>query len=64
MVQKQLEEKEKKDRLAKLEEEKKLLGALFNAVVEQKVEKGVDPKSVLCTLFVKNACTRGMAHAV
>jgi len=35
------------------------LNALFKPVQEQKVPKGVDPKSVLCAFFKSGACTKG-----
>ncbi|XP_055638885.1 zinc finger CCCH domain-containing protein 15 homolog [Toxorhynchites rutilus septentrionalis] len=47
------EEKEKK-----LKEQKEL-AALFKPVPTQKVENGVDPKSILCAFFKQGTCTKG-----
>ncbi|XP_058816069.1 zinc finger CCCH domain-containing protein 15 homolog [Topomyia yanbarensis] len=47
------EEKEKK-----LKEQKEL-AALFKPVPSQKIEKGVDPKSILCAFFKQGTCTKG-----
>ncbi|KAG4078860.1 hypothetical protein HA402_007410 [Bradysia odoriphaga] len=47
------EEKEKK-----LKEQKELL-ALFRPVQTQKVEKGTDPKSVVCAFFKAGQCGKG-----
>lgn len=47
------EEKEKK-----LKEQKEL-AALFKPVATQKVEKGADPKSILCAFFKQGTCTKG-----
>ncbi|KAG8222445.1 hypothetical protein J437_LFUL002180 [Ladona fulva] len=49
-------EKEKKE--AKLKEAKEL-NMLFKPVPVQKVEKGIDPKSVLCAFFKQGQCTKG-----
>lgn len=48
----------------KEEKEKKLLdakelAALFKPVQTQKVEKGTDPKSVVCAFFKAGQCTKG-----
>ncbi|GLH04292.1 Zinc finger CCCH domain-containing protein 15 homolog [Gryllus bimaculatus] len=48
----------------KLEKEKKLkeqkeMNLLFRPVASQKVEKGTDPKSVLCAFFKQGQCTKG-----
>ncbi|XP_011308048.1 zinc finger CCCH domain-containing protein 15 homolog [Fopius arisanus] len=48
----------------KLEKEKKLqeakeLALLFKPVQSQKVEKGTDPKSVVCAFFKQGQCTKG-----
>ncbi|KAK9877986.1 hypothetical protein WA026_020200 [Henosepilachna vigintioctopunctata] len=48
----------------KLEKEKKLqeqkeLAALFKPVQSQKVEKGADPKSVVCAFFKQGQCRKG-----
>ncbi|XP_043466527.1 zinc finger CCCH domain-containing protein 15 homolog [Leptopilina heterotoma] len=48
----------------KLEKEKKLkeqkeLALLFKPVQSQKVEKGIDPKSVVCAFFKQGQCTKG-----
>lgn len=47
------EEKEKK-----LKEQREL-ASLFKPVPTQKVEKGVDPKSILCAFFKQGTCTKG-----
>lgn len=47
------EEKEKK-----LKEQKEL-AQLFKPVANQKVDKGVDPKSILCAFFKQGTCTKG-----
>lgn len=47
------EEKEKK-----LKEQREL-AALFKPVPTQKVDKGVDPKSILCAFFKQGTCTKG-----
>jgi hypothetical protein len=36
------------------------MSQLFKPVVEQKVDKGADPKSVLCAFFLKNQCGKGI----
>ncbi|XP_055595811.1 zinc finger CCCH domain-containing protein 15 homolog [Uranotaenia lowii] len=48
----------------KEEKEKKLkeqmeLASLFKPVPTQKVDKGVDPKSILCAFFKQGTCTKG-----
>ncbi|XP_051164687.1 zinc finger CCCH domain-containing protein 15 homolog [Leptopilina boulardi] len=48
----------------KLEKEKKLqeqkeLALLFKPIQTQKVEKGIDPKSVVCAFFKQGQCTKG-----
>ncbi|XP_001607756.1 zinc finger CCCH domain-containing protein 15 homolog [Nasonia vitripennis] len=48
----------------KLEKEKKLkeqqeLALLFKPVQTQKIEKGTDPKSVVCAFFKQGQCTKG-----
>lgn len=48
----------------KLEKEKKLkeqkeLALIFKPVQTQKIEKGTDPKSVVCTFFKQGQCTKG-----
>lgn len=48
--------KEEKER--KLKEQKEL-AALFKPVQTQKVEKGTDPKSVVCAFFKQGQCTKG-----
>ncbi|XP_071451632.1 zinc finger CCCH domain-containing protein 15 homolog [Hetaerina americana] len=50
------QERDKKD--AKLKESKEL-NMLFKPVATQKVEKGTDPKSVLCAFFKQGQCTKG-----
>lgn len=47
------EEKEKK-----LKEQKEL-AQLFKPVPSQKIEKGADPKSILCAFFKQGTCTKG-----
>ncbi|XP_014295545.1 zinc finger CCCH domain-containing protein 15 homolog [Microplitis demolitor] len=54
----------KKDDPKKLEKEKKLkeqqeLALLFKPVQTQKVEKGTDPKSVVCAFFKQGQCAKG-----
>ncbi|XP_055698420.1 zinc finger CCCH domain-containing protein 15 homolog [Phlebotomus papatasi] len=48
--------KEEKER--KLREQKELL-AIFKPVQNQKIEKGTDPKSVVCVFFKQGQCTKG-----
>merc|ERR1711973_145044 len=48
--------KKKKEEAKRLEEEKK---ALFRPVMTQKVENGVDPKSVFCAFFKQGLCKKG-----
>ncbi|XP_077264421.1 zinc finger CCCH domain-containing protein 15 homolog [Temnothorax americanus] len=48
----------------KLEKEKKLkeqkeLALIFKPVQTQKIEKGIDPKSVVCAFFKQGQCTKG-----
>ncbi|XP_046397553.1 zinc finger CCCH domain-containing protein 15 homolog [Ischnura elegans] len=50
------QERDKKD--AKLKEAKEL-NMLFKPVATQKVEKGTDPKSVLCAFYKQGQCTKG-----
>lgn len=47
------EEKEKKLR------EQKELQMLFKPVQTQKIEKGTDPKSVVCAFFKQGNCAKG-----
>jgi hypothetical protein len=54
----------KTEDLKKLEKEKKLkdqkeMNLLFKPVATQKVEKGTDPKSVLCAFFKQGQCSKG-----
>jgi len=49
-------EKKRKEDAKRLEEEKK---ALFKPVMTQKVENGVDPKSVFCAFFKQGLCKKG-----
>ncbi|KAJ4429356.1 hypothetical protein ANN_28118 [Periplaneta americana] len=54
----------KTEDLKKIEKEKKLkdqkeMNLLFRPVATQKVEKGTDPKSVLCAFFKQGQCTKG-----
>ncbi|CAG9561463.1 unnamed protein product [Danaus chrysippus] len=48
----------KKTKEEKLKEQKEL-AMLFKPVQTQKVEKGIDPKSVVCTFFKQGQCTKG-----
>ncbi|XP_076751799.1 zinc finger CCCH domain-containing protein 15 homolog [Xylocopa sonorina] len=50
--------------IKKLEKEKKLkeqkeLALIFKPVQSQKIDKGIDPKSVVCVLFKQGQCTKG-----
>lgn len=49
-------EKKRKEEAKRLEEEKK---ALFRPVTTQKVDSGVDPKSVFCAFFKQGLCKKG-----
>ncbi|XP_063244932.1 zinc finger CCCH domain-containing protein 15 homolog [Bacillus rossius redtenbacheri] len=54
----------KTEDVKKLEKEKKLLeqkemNLLFRPVATQKIEKGADPKSVLCAFFKQGQCSKG-----
>lgn len=49
----------KKIEKEKLELEKKELALLFKPVQTQKIEKGVDPKSVVCAFFKQGQCGKG-----
>lgn len=51
-------DKKKEDKEKKLQEQKEL-AALFKPVQTQKVEKGTDPKSVVCAFFKQGNCTKG-----
>lgn len=51
-------EDKKKEKEAKMKEQKEL-AALFKPVQTQKVEKGTDPKSVVCAFFKQGQCTKG-----
>nr|XP_022910402.1 zinc finger CCCH domain-containing protein 15 homolog [Onthophagus taurus] len=53
-----------KEDAKKLEKEKKLkdqkeLAALFKPVQTQKIEKGADPKSIVCAFFKQGQCGKG-----
>ncbi|CAK1544873.1 unnamed protein product [Leptosia nina] len=48
----------KKEKDQKLKEQKEL-AALFKPVQTQKVEKGIDPKSVVCAFFKQGQCAKG-----
>jgi len=48
--------KKEKEEAAKREQEMK---SLFKAVPTQKVESGVDPKSIFCAFFKQNLCKKG-----
>lgn len=52
-VDKRKEEKEKK-----LKDQREL-AAIFKPIQNQKVEKGTDPKSVVCAFFKQGTCTKG-----
>jgi len=64
-VQKQVKgnlAKNEAPKTSKKEEKKKELeelNAIFRPVTTQKVERGVDPKSVLCAFFKQGQCTKG-----
>ncbi|XP_055325068.1 zinc finger CCCH domain-containing protein 15 homolog [Sitodiplosis mosellana] len=49
----------KKDEKEKKLQEQKELNALFRPVQTQKVEKGTDPKSVVCAFFKAGQCGKG-----
>lgn len=51
-------EDKKKDKDQKAKEQKEL-AMLFKPVQTQKVEKGTDPKSVVCAFFKQGQCTKG-----
>ncbi|CAH0730026.1 unnamed protein product, partial [Brenthis ino] len=51
-------EDKKKDKEQKMKEQKEL-AMLFKPVQTQKVEKGIDPKSVVCAFFKQGQCTKG-----
>ncbi|XP_026327949.1 zinc finger CCCH domain-containing protein 15 homolog [Hyposmocoma kahamanoa] len=51
-------EDKKKDKETKMKEQKEL-AMLFKPVQTQKVEKGTDPKSVVCAYFKQGQCTKG-----
>lgn len=51
-------EKKKEEKEKKLLEQKEL-AALFKPVQAQKVEKGTDPKSVVCAFFKQGNCSKG-----
>lgn len=51
-------EDKKKEKENKLKEQKEL-ALLFKPVQTQKVEKGIDPKSVVCAFFKQGQCTKG-----
>ncbi|XP_031768658.1 zinc finger CCCH domain-containing protein 15 homolog [Galleria mellonella] len=51
-------EDKKKDKEQKMKEQKEL-AMLFKPVQVQKVEKGTDPKSVVCAFFKQGQCTKG-----
>ncbi|KAL0871655.1 hypothetical protein ABMA27_004179 [Loxostege sticticalis] len=51
-------EDKKKEKEQKLKEQKEL-AALFKPVQTQKVEKGTDPKSVVCAFFKQGQCFKG-----
>lgn len=49
----------KKDEKEKKLKEQRELAVLFKPVQTQKVEKGTDPKSVVCAFFKQGTCTKG-----
>jgi len=51
-------DKKKKEKEAELKREQDLK-SLFKAVPTQKVEAGVDPKSIFCAFFKQNLCKKG-----
>ncbi|XP_028174626.1 zinc finger CCCH domain-containing protein 15 homolog [Ostrinia furnacalis] len=51
-------EDKKKEKEQKLKEQKEM-AALFKPVQTQKVEKGTDPKSVVCAFFKQGQCFKG-----
>uniref|UniRef100_A0A1A9Z5F1 C3H1-type domain-containing protein n=1 Tax=Glossina pallidipes TaxID=7398 RepID=A0A1A9Z5F1_GLOPL len=50
--------KRKEEKEKKLQEQREL-AVIFKPVQAQKVEKGTDPKSVVCTFFKQGTCTKG-----
>jgi len=53
-------EKEKKKAEKEAEKQRQLeMNSLFKAVPTQKVESGVDPKTVFCAFFKQNLCKKG-----
>ncbi|KAK6645552.1 hypothetical protein RUM43_001829 [Polyplax serrata] len=53
------DENQKKLEKEKKEQEKKEMSLLFRPVVTQKIEKGTDPKSVLCAFYKQGQCSKG-----
>nr|ACO11130.1 Zinc finger CCCH domain-containing protein 15 homolog [Caligus rogercresseyi] len=51
-----LDEKKRKEEAKRIEEEQK---ALYRPVTTQKVDAGVDPKSVFCAFFKQGLCKKG-----
>jgi len=51
-------EKKKKEKELELQRDQELK-AMFKAVPSQKVESGVDPKTVFCAFFKQNLCKKG-----
>ncbi|XP_011180134.1 zinc finger CCCH domain-containing protein 15 homolog [Zeugodacus cucurbitae] len=51
-------DKKKEDKEKKLQEQREL-ALIFRPVQGQKVEKGTDPKSVVCAFFKQGSCTKG-----
>lgn len=49
----------KKDEKEKKMQELKELASIFKPVQTQKVDKGTDPKSVVCAFFKQGLCTKG-----
>ncbi|CAD7011877.1 zinc finger CCCH domain-containing protein 15 homolog [Ceratitis capitata] len=51
-------DKRKEDKEKKLQEQREL-AMIFRPIQGQKVEKGTDPKSVVCAFFKQGTCTKG-----
>uniref|UniRef100_U5EWW1 Zinc finger CCCH domain-containing protein 15 n=1 Tax=Corethrella appendiculata TaxID=1370023 RepID=U5EWW1_9DIPT len=54
-----LQQQSKKDEKEKKLKEQKEFNALFRPVITQKIEKGADPKSILCAFFKQGQCAKG-----
>ncbi|KAL0270599.1 UNVERIFIED_CONTAM: hypothetical protein PYX00_007954 [Menopon gallinae] len=53
------DENQKKLEKERKEQEKREMSLLFKPVLTQQIEKGTDPKSVLCTFFKQGQCSKG-----